>query len=154
MRAPTAGVVSDVRIRRGQHLAAGDVVASIVGDAARLVVTAMLPGELRPMLHAGSPLRLELQGFPYEYEELAIDSVGDELVGPAEVRRYLGPGLNESVDVKGTVVIVKATLPSRFFEVDGQRLTYFYGMLGFEQARVRAERILSVAIPGLKGLLP
>lgn len=152
VKAPEAGVVSDVRIRRGQHLAAGDVVVSLVRDASPLVVTAMLPGEYRPLLSPGSTLRLELQGFPYQYQELTIDSVGDELVGPNEVRRFLGPEQADSVVVRGAVVLVRSHMPARFFEVDGARLAYFDGMLGTAHARVKSERILVTLVPGLKAL--
>jgi len=154
VRAPQAGVVSDVRIRRGQHLSEGEVVVSLVQEDSPLEVIAMLPGGSRPLLSKGGALRLELQGFPYQYQELIIDEVGDEMVGPGEVRRYLGPELAESLTVNGAVVLVRAHVPSRFFEADGKRLAYFDGMLGTAQARVKSERIVTTIIPGLKALFP
>ena len=154
VRAPRPGVVSDVRLRPGQHLTPGEVMVSLVGDGSGAVVTAMLPGEYRPLLKVGAPLRLELRGYPYAYQELTIESVGDELVGPNEVRRYLGPELGESVQVSGAVVLVRARLPARTFEVEGQRLTYFDGRPGTAQARVKSERVLLALVPGFKALFP
>jgi membrane fusion protein (multidrug efflux system) len=154
VRAPEAGVVSDVRIRRGQHLAAGETVVSLVPEDSPLEIIAMLPGGYRPLLSKGGKLRVELRGFPYQYQELTIDEVGDELVGPGEVQRYLGPELAESVTVDGAVVLVRANAPSRFFEADGKRLTYFDGMQGTAHAHVKSERIVTTIIPGLKALLP
>jgi multidrug efflux pump subunit AcrA (membrane-fusion protein) len=154
VRAPHAGVVSDVRLRPGQHVTSGEALVSLVGDDSAAVVTAMLPGEYRPLLSVGAPLRLELRGFPYAYQELAIEAVGDELVGPNEVRRYLGPEVAESVEVHGAVVLVRARLPARTFDAEGRRLTYFDGMPGTAQVRVTSERILLSLVPGLKALLP
>jgi len=152
--APHDGVVSDVRIRRGQHLAAGDVAVSVMEPTARLVVTAMLPGQYRPLLAPGNTLRLELRGFPYEYQELTIDSVGKELVGPNAVRRYLGPELAESFTVEGAVVLVRAHVPANSFVVEGERLDYFDGMMGQAQARVKSERMVVLLVPALKAILP
>lgn len=154
VRAPQAGVVSDVRIRRGQHLTEGEVVVSLVQADSPLEVIAMLPGGSRPLLSKGGTMRLELQGFPYQYQELVIDEVGDELVGPGEVRRYLGPELAESVTINGAVVLVRAHTPSRFFQADEKRLAYADGMLGTAHARVKSERIVTAIIPGLKALFP
>jgi membrane fusion protein (multidrug efflux system) len=151
--APHDGVVSDVRVRDGQHLVPGDVAVALVGEDSRLVVTAMLPGEYRPLLEPGAPLRLELRGFPYQYQALTIDSVGDELVGPTAVQRNLGPDLAESISVEGAVVLVRASVPARFFEAEGERLAYFDGMVGEAQAPVKSERILVMLVPGLRALL-
>jgi membrane fusion protein (multidrug efflux system) len=151
--APHDGVVSDVRVRDGQHLVPGDVAVAVVGEDSRLVVTAMLPGEYRPLLEPGAPLRLELRGFPYQYQALTIDSVGDELVGPTAVQRTLGPDLAESLTVEGAVVLVRASVPARFFEAEGEQLAYFDGMVGEAQAPVKSERILVMLVPGLKALL-
>jgi membrane fusion protein (multidrug efflux system) len=154
VRAPVAGVVRDVRIRRGQHLSEGEGVVTLVQEDSPLEIIAMLPGGSRPLLSKGGKMRLELHGFPYQYQELTIDEVGDELVGPGEVRRYLGPELAESLTVNGAVVLVRAHAPSRYFEADGKQLAYFDGMQGTAQARVKSERIVTTIVPGLKALFP
>jgi len=147
-------VVSDVRIRPGQHLSVGEVVVALVREDSPLEVVAMLPGGSRPLLARGDTLRLELDGFPYEYQELTIDRVGDELVGPEAVHRYLGPELAQSITVTGAVVLVHAHTRSRYFEAEDKRLAYADGMVGKAQARVKSERILLTLVPGLKALLP
>ncbi|RKH71147.1 HlyD family efflux transporter periplasmic adaptor subunit [Corallococcus aberystwythensis] len=154
VRAPEAGIVNDVRIHRGQHLAEGEVVASLVSADAATLVTALLPGEYRPLLVPGGPLRLELRGFPHQYQELTIDEVGGEVVGPHEVQRALGPTLSSSVEVSGAVVMVRARLASRAFEADGANIQYFDGMLGQADARVRSRPILLLLVPGLRALWP
>ncbi|SEM47575.1 membrane fusion protein, multidrug efflux system [Stigmatella aurantiaca] len=154
VRAPEAGIVSDVRIRRGQHLAEGELVASLMREDSAAVVTAMLPGEYRPLLAVGKPLRLELRGFHHQYQELTIDEVGGELVGPQEVQRALGPTLSASLQVNGAVVLVRARVASRSFLADGERFPYFDGMLGEADARVRSQPILLMLIPGLRAVWP
>lgn len=152
LKAPHAGIVSDVRIRPGQHLAPGDPVLSLLGDDMRWVVIAMLPGHARPVLRPGTPLRLELNGYRYAYREVEIQSVGDEIVGPAEVRQYLGQEIADAVPVTGPAVLVKAQLQSKTFQADGRSLSYYEGMLGTVDAQVRRQPILLSLIPALKAL--
>ena len=116
LKAPHSGIVSDIRIRPGQHLTPGDPVLSLLGDDMRWVVIAMLPGHARPLLQSGTQMRLELAGYRYAYRDVAIQSVGDEIVGPAEVRQYLGQEIADAVPVTGPAVLVKAQLPSNTFQ--------------------------------------
>ena len=126
---------------------------SIVGDGAQLTVIAMLPGSDRPLLRPGAPLRLELAGFRYAYIDLVIESIGDEVVGPAEVKRFLGADIADAVPVGGPVVLVRARLPAATFRQRGRELRYYDGMLGTVEARLRSESILVTLIPGLRGVL-
>lgn len=152
IRAPHAGVASDIRIRAGQALSPGDTILSLIGEQTRFTLVAMLPGRYRPMLRPGMPLRLELAGFKYEYQNLAIDSVGNEVVGPAEVKRFLGQELADTVAVHEPVILVQARLPQSSFTADGKTFSYYDGMQGTADARVRAESVLVTLVPGLKAL--
>lgn len=154
LKAPVAGVVGGLRIQPGQYLSAGTLVASLVEDDASAYLLAFLPGYYRPFLHPGAPLRVELDGFPYDYRELPIDSVSEQLIGPGELKRYLGPDLADTVDVTGPLVLVRARIPSRTFSVRGQVLEFFDGMPAKAQVAVRAEPIFVTMIPGLKVLFP
>ena len=153
LRAPDAGVVSDVRIRSGQSLAAGDPVLSIITSDANFRVTAVLPGQYRPRLRVGMPLRIEMTGYHYAYREITIESIGDEVVGPAEIRRTLGPELGDTLPIDGPVVLVTARLPSRTFTAQGREYAYFEGMQGRAEARVDSESIAAALVPGLKAIL-
>jgi membrane fusion protein (multidrug efflux system) len=113
---------------------------------------AFLPGHARPFLRPGMSLRVELDGFRYAYREVVIESVGDQVIGPVEVKRYLGPDLEDAVKVDGPLVLVKARMPSSSFESEGKVLGYFDGMSARAEARVRAEPIFLALFPGLKGL--
>ncbi len=84
VRAPAAGVVSDIRVRPGQHIAPGQSLLSLVRGQEHPQVICLLPGEFRPLLKAGMPLRLEVQGYRYAYQHLVVETVGDEVVGPGE----------------------------------------------------------------------
>jgi multidrug resistance efflux pump len=153
LRAPRAGIVSDVRIRPGQLLAAGDLALSLVGDDAHFVLVAFLPGRYRPLLSAGQPLVLRLAGFPHALEHLTIDSVGDDVVGPAEAKRYLGQELGDATVVEGPVVLVKASLPAHTFVNDDKTLRFYEGLPGSAEARVRGQRVLTALVPGLRGIV-
>jgi len=151
-RAPVDGVVSDIRIRAGQHLQPGDVIMSLTKDSSHMSVVVLLPGSDRPQLRPGMELRLELRGYRYAYQTLTIESVSDEVVGPGAARRYLGRHISDTLAIAGPVVMVVAKLPKRTFKADGE--TYFYhdGMQAIGEVRVRSERIITTLIPGLKKL--
>jgi biotin carboxyl carrier protein len=150
VRSPAAGLVSDIRIRPGQLLNAGDLICTIMGADASLYVTALLPGHYRPMLRRNMPIRLELVGFEYSYQDLLIQSVGDEVVGPAETRRYLGQDLGDAVAIPQSVVFVQARLPAKRFLSEGRYLQYYSGTPGLAQVVVRRQSILVALIPALK----
>lgn len=153
LRAPQDGIVSDVRIRPGQHLDPGDVILTLVPSKSTFTVIAMLPGSYRPVLRAGSPLRVELDGYRYKYRRVVIDEISDEVVGPAEIKRFLGPEIADAIALSGPVVLVQASLPTSTFEVDGRQVRYHDGMTATAEARVRSERILVALVPGLRALV-
>jgi membrane fusion protein (multidrug efflux system) len=150
VRAPEAGVVSDVRPRPGQRLAPGDTILALVDDDSELDVVALLPGADRPQLRAGMTVRLELPGYRYAYQTLTIDRVGTEVVGPGEARRVLGQQLADAVAISGSVVVVRGRLASREFEAGGKRYRFHDGMQARAEVRVRSRTILATLIPGLE----
>jgi multidrug resistance efflux pump len=146
------GTVTDVRVRAGQALNPGDAVVAMATDVASARVVAMVPANYRPMIRPGMPMRIELSGFRFAYQELYVDVVGDEAVGPAEVRRFLGPDNADTVSVEGPVVLVQARLPATTFQASGQTFQFYDGMVGSADVRVRTESILVDLVPGLKDL--
>ena len=104
-------------------------------------------------LGTGKPLRVELNGFTHEYQTFTIESVGDQIIGPTEVRRYLGADTGDAVELEGPMVLVRARIDAPTFTLKGKTYNYFDGMLAQADARVRKERILVTLIPGLKGAL-
>jgi multidrug efflux pump subunit AcrA (membrane-fusion protein) len=153
IRAPQAGTISDIRIRAGQELHPGDVLLSLRDADAPCVVVAMLPGNYRPQLRPGMPLRLELDGYRYAYREVVIDSIGDEIIGPAELKRYFGPELGDTMEVSGPTLLVQAHLPSNTFRARGEQFHYYDGMRASAEVRVRAASVLVTLVPGLRAVL-
>lgn len=152
LRAPADGVVSDIRLRPGQRVEPGEVTMSLMNHAGRFRVIAVLPGEYRPLLRRGMKMRLKLRGFPYFYHDVHIDAVGDEVVGPNEVRRALGTTVADTFTPQGAFVLVEGHLSEREFVFDGRRLAYFDGMQGTTEVAVRSERIIVTLMPGLKAV--
>lgn len=149
IRAPHAGVVADVRVRPGQLIEPGSSVIELRGEHAAPRVLALLPGRYRPLLSVGARLRFELDGFSRRAEELRIDAVGDQVVGPAEAARYLGRELGDTLALTGPVVLVQAPLPPEL-TVDGARIELAHGLQGKAETAVRSEPIAFVFVPGLK----
>jgi len=152
LRAPRAGVIGDIRIRPGQLLGTGDIALTLHSDATRCSIIAMLPAHYRPQLHPGGSLRFEVSGYQYAYQEMRIEAVGAEIIGPTQVRRYLGQELEDTVEIKGPVVLVEARPQSPGFEVDGQKFNFYHGMNGLAEVRVRSESVLVSLIPGLRAV--
>jgi membrane fusion protein (multidrug efflux system) len=152
VRAPRAGIVGDVRVRPGQHVAGGDHLVTVLRENAALVMVALLPGRYRPMLQPGMTMRFELVGYPYEYRSLVIETVDDEVVGPAEARRVLGSEVADGVELREPVVLVRASLRDREFVSHGRRFRYYDGLPARAQIAIRTESLLMRVLPMLKEL--
>lgn len=150
VRAPHAGMVGELRIRPGQHVNTGDIVASVLRETDEATVLAFLPGQDRPQLQEGMRMRLEVGGYRYAYQELEIEWVGDEVIGPVEARRYLDPQVADSLEIVGPVVPVRARLGRPSFEADGERFSFHDGMLGTVEVAVRTESAIVTLFPFLK----
>jgi membrane fusion protein (multidrug efflux system) len=151
IRAPHDGVVTDIGVAKGQHVAPGDAVMAVVDPkVGGLELVAFLPGGDRPQIEPGMSMRLELQGFDYAWQEVVVDSISDAVIGPNEAKRILGPQLADTLPIGGGVVMVRATLPSPTFESDGEIYPYHDGMGGVAEVRLRDETILEMLVPALK----
>jgi biotin carboxyl carrier protein len=153
VRAPQAGVIGDVRIRSGQLLDAGDIVVTLAGEETRYSIVAMLPAQYRPQLKPGMRLRFEVAGYRYAYQEMSVTKVSAQIIGPNEVKRYLGQEIGDTVKVDGPVVLIEARPPAPTFEVDGRTFDFYHGMNGVAEAKVRSESILLALIPSLRVVL-
>ncbi|WP_181197379.1 efflux RND transporter periplasmic adaptor subunit [Enhygromyxa salina] len=154
LRAPVAGTVGDLRIRPGQHLSVGETLLSLLIDEDARRVIALLPGSDRPQLRPGMVMRLELPGYQRAYQHLHVRHVGEEVVGPSEARRFLGPTQADALALDGPMVLVEAELDEPSFVVDDQRYDYHEGMLALAEVRVRSESLLEMLFPALRGVLP
>jgi multidrug efflux pump subunit AcrA (membrane-fusion protein) len=154
VRAPFDGTISDLRIRSGQFMNAGDVLMSISRNEESRRVVALLPGRDRPRLSAGMTMRLEFPGYPRNFQYLVVDSIGDEVIGPAEARRFLGPAVSDALQLSGSLVVVHARLAQSQFEAEGDSFRFHDGMNATAEVRVRSKAIIEVLIPGLEGMWP
>jgi membrane fusion protein (multidrug efflux system) len=148
--APHDGIVRGLRVRAGQSLQPGDSIATIVEDETELSLVAMVPGDAGPMLRKGQNLRLELTTHGRAFQDLTVESIDDEIIGPTEARRFLGPELADAIPLGGPVVLVRTKLPSDSFEIDGTVYTYREGMSGTARIRLRDEPIIFAILPALR----
>ena len=153
VRAPRAGIVRDVRSRLNQHVASGHILLSLTSPAGMPSLVALLPGEHLPQLRAGMPLTLELRGYDHAPQNLSIDSVSEEVVGPEEARRLLGPEVAAALPLDGPLVRVEARFSESTFEANGKRYELHDGMWGTAEVRVRSEPLLAALVPGLRAVL-
>ncbi|MGH1342805.1 MAG: efflux RND transporter periplasmic adaptor subunit [Nannocystales bacterium] len=148
VRAPRAGRVSDVRVRPGQAVAPGNAIVSLDDDDSRTVIIGLFPGRTRPLLSADeSTLFLELEGFPEERHAVRVRSIADEVVGPTEAMRYLGPDREGAMDLRGPVVVVETEMLTRTFAADNTYYELYDGMQGTLEAKLRSETLLETLLP-------
>ena len=153
LSAPRSGVVRSLRIRPGQMLAPGDLVLTLVDEAnAAFAVEALVPGQFRPMLKQGMTVRFALDGYPQVAATLSVDSIGDEAVGPNEVRRYFGQELGDTLPIQGSLVLVRAHLPDPTFRWRGRPYRFFDGIPGHIDVEVRTLSIFAMLFPAFDEL--
>ena len=152
LRAPADGTVYDLRVRAGQRVESGEPVAAVAPAERRHELVALVPGRYGPLLEVGQKLRLRLDGYSHAYVDLSVEGLGDGVVGPSEVRHFLGPGLGDAVAVTQPVILVRASLPGPTFESDGKSHPYCSGLQGTAEVWVADERILFSLLPWAKSL--
>ncbi len=152
IKAPGEGVVHDVRIRQGQYLEQGEHVLSLFPVEHSYEVVAMLPGYVLPQLKVGMNVRLAVIGYPYAYLSAKVTSVGEQVIGPMEMRRSLSSEIADSVGLSGPMARVEIQLDSDLFQAGTHELKLHDGMLATAEIEVRQERLLFRLIPGLKTL--
>ncbi|WP_338868472.1 HlyD family efflux transporter periplasmic adaptor subunit [Myxococcus stipitatus] len=150
--APFDGWVREVRVRENQYLETGEVVVTLSRQETGVTALILVPGQYRPMLEPGQRLRVELSGFAYLYQDVTVSSVSDELLGPTEVRRFLGPGHGDLVTLEGPMVAVEARMPDEGFRAQGHHYRYYNGMVGTGRVQVRERNGWTVLIPALDAL--
>jgi membrane fusion protein (multidrug efflux system) len=104
------------------------------------------------MLKRGMPLRFALDGYPHVARHLVVEAVGDEVVGPSEVRRYLGQELGDTLPMEGSLVLVRARLDQPTFAWKGQSFRYYDGIPGKVDVRVRSVRLINMLFPAFEEL--
>jgi membrane fusion protein (multidrug efflux system) len=152
IRAPQAGVIGEIHTRVGQSLQPGQIALTLLDEDGGLGVVSLLPGQVRPQLAAGQPARLELQGYLHAFQEVTVEAVSDEILGPAEARRLLGPDVADGLAVAGPLVVVTVRLPTSSFTADGTKYAYYDGMHATLAVRGKHEPLLLRLLPGLRVL--
>ena len=152
VRAPSAGIVSDVRVHSGSHLKPGDQIVTLLPEDGMPIVVALLPGGDRPRLKEGMTLQLEIPGFQKVRENAEILTIGEEVIGPQEAARYLGEKVAGSVQIKGAVVLVRARLPGRTFTAKDTVYQYHDGMTAQAEVVVRERSAIVALVPALEKL--
>lgn len=145
--APHAGIASEPRIRLGQAVVAGEVLMAVVPTSALPYVVAALPGKDRARLQSGQRLRLELEGHRQTYLDLAVVSVGEDVLGVNEARRLLG-GVADTLAIPAAVTLVTAEVPMSTFENRGRTFAFSHGMTAVASIAVGSQTLLRMIFPG------
>lgn len=115
-------------------------------------VAAVFPGQVRPLLGPGMPVRFELSGFRGNPETLTIAKVEERVLSVAEAGTLLGLDLVSSGELRGPLVVTYSPLPGERFEADGRTLSYHQGLRGRARVRLGTRRILPALLPALEPL--
>jgi membrane fusion protein (multidrug efflux system) len=153
LKAPRAGTIREVRIRVGQSIAPGEIVLTLVEDDTRPTVVALLPAYAHPQLKPGMTLRFSPSRFDFVHQDLVIQSVSDEVLGPSEIRRYLGPELADAVRLEEPSVIVTALVPADGFRCNGRLYRFTQGLPGEARAQLRTHSLLMMLLPEIRNFM-
>lgn len=154
IRAPRDGVVTDLRVSEGQRLELGDRIATVVAPDALPTLVAFLPGHDRPRLRPGMTIQFKLPGFEKTNEKAVITSVGREVIGAAEAKRYSGQQIADALAVKGSLVLVRARLDRRTYTARDKTYAFADGQIARAEVAVRTRRVLAALVPALEKYLP
>jgi membrane fusion protein, multidrug efflux system len=149
LSSPADGILTDLRVRPGQHVKAGEYIGSIIDESAGYEVIAFMPGHHAVQLRPGMPLILKVQGFPDAAQSLRVEHVGGEVVGPQEALRYAGGESASALRLAGPVTMVTARLPGRTFAAGERTLDYRDGLIGSADVVVRSDPIVVTLFPTL-----
>lgn len=150
VRAPFAGVVKEIYVRRGQTVAAGKVVLAIAAEGKReeISILAFLPGADMPRIKQGQNLQMKLPGYRGAMLKLKVDTVSAEVLSADEAKaRYLPDRAAANIAMEGAVVVVSGRLDSPSFEADGQTYKVTDGMIGFAEVHLTSKSILRSLMP-------
>jgi len=148
--APRDGAVQDVRIRPGDYLEAGELALTLTPPVPEFAVITFMPGHVLPQLEVGMKVRLKMAGYAYAEIETTVESIGSQVIGPAEARRYLGPEIGDAVDIHGSVVVVRCVLSEDRFASGSDEYRVHDGMNATAEVEVRRERLIFRLIPALR----
>jgi membrane fusion protein len=93
LRAPRAGIVSTLLVKPGQNVASGQPLLSILPRGSELEAQLLVPSGAIGFVHAGTPVVLRYQAYPYQkfgqqYGE--VSQVSRSALSPAEAASLLG----------------------------------------------------------------
>lgn len=145
---PVDGTVVDLPVEPGNRVSPGDVLAVVDAGQHDFRFVAFLPAERKVRIEPGMEIRLEFKGFKYAFQAAVLESVGERVLGPGEVLKYLGS--RAEVTVAGPVVPVHGRFETTVFEAEGESLPLFEGMQGRADIKMQSERILFHLLPRMK----
>ncbi len=148
LRSPVDGRVTDLAVHVGQPVTQGQRLAWVDPGTAGHILVAAVPGDYRPHLRAGQPVRVEFAGFPDAVQSLVTAEVGGLVMAPEEAARILGRG-TAAVQLHGPQTQVVVKLPPHF-ESRGQQIELYDGMQAKVMVQARRERVIEALIPWTK----
>ena len=151
LRAPSDGIIGDVRMRAGEQIASGDQVASIVDQDSGYELIVFLPQQYAPQIHRGMKGSFKIEGYTDSHESMTVDDVGSEIVGPREAARFASSA--DELTVTGPSVVVHCPLTSQVFSVGDRSYEYHDGMTGQAEVDLRSEPMIISILPGVKEFL-
>ncbi len=148
-RSPIDGVVTDVRVTEGRHIAKGETLFVVAPEHAAAEIVAVLPASVGPKVTARSACRFWLDGADANVM-VTLAEVRSDGIGPSEVARLLGPTMQGSVAVEGMSFVVTGSLDESTFVEDGRKRAFFQGMSGRLDVTLDKKPLLFLLVPGLR----
>lgn len=125
-----AGLVSSIRIRPGQALAPGQLVATLHDLQPSFSLLVLLPGDSISTVAVGQRVTAELSGHPGSEIEAIVAAMGDTVLSAAEASKIVGEDAGTVAATSSDYVIVRCDITRVLISAGSQAFALKDGMRG------------------------
>ncbi|HEX7341294.1 MAG TPA: HlyD family efflux transporter periplasmic adaptor subunit [Rhodanobacteraceae bacterium] len=150
LRAPRAGTVSAVLIQPGQAVNPGQTLVSIMPQGSALLAQLLVPSSAIGFVHAGTPVVLHYQAFPYQkfgVQHGTVVQVSRNALTPTEITQLLGRSPPPE-----PLYRVRVRLAAQSIEAYGKRRALLPGMTVTADLMLDRRRMLEWIFEPLYGM--
>ncbi len=147
--APLEALVSQVAVKQGARVEAGQPVAAVLNRNVLPSLSVLFPEDYRQELAPGMSLSFQTSNMPHP-----LETVIEQVEGPEASLQFAKARRRGDDTYRDGAVLVRAHVPSRTYERDGKKRVYQDGESGRATVKLGTQRLLVSWFPGLRDALP
>ncbi len=149
VRSPAEGRVSDIHAAINGGMQMGQQMMTIIKPNTRPEVWAYMPATDRPRIKPDMPLQVAVVGFNKKPAKLKIQSIANDAVGAAEVRREVGQDLADTLKLANDAnyILVKGEFEGDTIKVGKKEFKLHQGMTTKVEIKIESKPFLVTIFP-------